>query len=48
MAPLDYAERNAHDDVAKYLRGRAGIDIIKVLEEEGADLHAKDDVTPDK
>ena len=48
MTPLDYAERNAHDDVVKYLRGRAGIDIIKALEDEGADLHARDDVISDK
>lgn len=48
MTPLDYAVRNAHEEVAKYLRGRAGIDIIKALEDEGADLHAKDDVISDK
>lgn len=45
MTPLDYADRNVHSEVAKYLRGRAGIDIMKSLESEGADLYAKDAVT---
>ena len=45
MTPLDYADRNAHHEVAKHLRGRAGVELMKSLESEGADLLAKDAVS---